>query len=159
MFGGPGRRGKKGDAGVIAIRLVAQRAVFACIIGTSGGATGADDQPSGFITRAQARDVVLAELQARGYKTQSPKFDLEDASNEDYPDWYHFEALFDTEIRLAHVGMFSVEKTTADMWEQGCKQVRSPVVRRLQASLRAKYRLAAIPERRTSDRDEFCPTE
>lgn len=99
--------------------------------------------PAKEITREQARQLVLMALKAQGTPTKSPKFDLENGRDElDFPEFYNFEAYFDTKTHLATIGFYAVGRKTADIWESvGCHRLDSPAIRRLQRSLRKKIGL------------------
>lgn len=107
------------------------------------------------ITREEARSLVLAELERRGYHTASPKFELDD--NKGWvPGYYTFDAYFDTADRLAHIDTYSVDPRSAELWEDGlCKIIKTPSVRRLQKELRAERQLPVHSKQKYAPCDTF----
>lgn len=96
----------------------------------------------GRITREDARSIVLATLQARGYDIKSPKLEVDEETDPYSPDFLHFGVSYDTPDRLARVGSFAVDLKTADLWDTGlCKRVKGKNVQRLQKIFRLRYRL------------------
>jgi hypothetical protein len=100
--------------------------------------------PPGQITRKDARSLVIATLQARGYDIKSPKLGVEEETDPYLPNFFHFGVNFDMAERLATVGSFAVDPKSADVWDKGlCKRVRTKNVRQLQKTLRLRYQLGA----------------
>jgi hypothetical protein len=99
-------------------------------------------KPSGQINLEDARSLVIATLQARGYDINSAKLGVEEGKDSYFPNFYHFEVYFDTPARLAAVGFFAVDPKTADVWDKGfCKRIKSKQVRDIQKTLRLRYQL------------------
>jgi hypothetical protein len=98
--------------------------------------------PQGQITREDARSLVIATLQARGYDINSPKLEVEEETDPYFPSFFHFSVYFARPERLATIGSFAVAPKTADVWDTGlCARVRTRNVRRLQKTLRLRYQL------------------
>ena len=86
------------------------------------------------ISREQAKTVVLAYLQSKGYKTETAEFALDDNPDEkDLPDFYLFDAYYNTRTRLTSVGAYAVDRKSAALWQRvSCEQVVSDSVVQLQ---------------------------
>jgi hypothetical protein len=87
---------------------------------------------------------VLTFLKSQGYKTQSPKFDLEtDPDAPDLPDFCMFHAYYDTTTRLNSIGTYAVNRKTTALWERvGCEQLKSKALGQLQNRLRKEVGLS-----------------
>jgi hypothetical protein len=96
------------------------------------------------LSRDQARTVVLTFLKSQGYKTESPKFDLEsDPGDPDLPEFYMFHAYYDTPTRLNSIGTYAVSRKTAALWERvACEQLKSKALAQLQRKLRREIGLS-----------------
>jgi hypothetical protein len=95
-------------------------------------------QTSGVLSRAQARALVVAHLQAQGYKTESAEFAVEDnPDDKDTPDYYLFDAYNNTRTRVSSLGAFAVDRKSATLWQRvSCEQVTTDAVVKLQSKLR-----------------------
>ena len=99
-------------------------------------------KPHGRINRAEARSLVIAILQARGYDINSPKLNIEKDNSPYFRNFYHFSAYFDTPDRLALIEAFAVDPETADVWEKGlCKRVKTKKVQEIQKILHLRHKL------------------
>jgi hypothetical protein len=100
--------------------------------------TGAKD-----LSRAQARTVVLTFLKSQGYKTESPRFDLEsDPDDPDPPEFYMFHAYYNTTTRLNSIGTYAANRKTASLWERvACEQLKSKALQQVQNRLRKEIGL------------------
>lgn len=96
------------------------------------------------LARDQARTIVSAFLKSKGYKTESPKFGLENESDDPkFPDFYMFHAYFDTDTRLNSIGAYGVNRRTATLWERiGCEELKSSALGRLQSRLRRQLAIS-----------------
>jgi hypothetical protein len=86
------------------------------------------------ISRDQAKSVVLAYLQSKGLKTDIAEFSLDDNPDEkDLPDYYLFDAYYNSRTRLSSVGAFAVDRKSAALWQRvSCEQLSSDSVLKLQ---------------------------
>jgi hypothetical protein len=111
------------------------------------------DGSSGEIMRDEARRLVTKVVEAQGTPTKSPKSDLEDntAAAQDFPDFYFFDAYFDTPNRLATIGSYAVNRKTADVWEWiGCHRLGPKPIKSYQGSLRRQIGLSRSQYRKLS---------
>ena len=100
------------------------------------------------ISRDQAKAVVLAYLQSKGYKTGTAEFSLDDNPDEkDLPDFYLFDAYYNTRTRLTSVGAYAVDRRSAALWQRvSCEQVVSDSVTQLQEKYRQEMGLVTPSE-------------
>jgi hypothetical protein len=107
---------------------------------SAGEASGGKKQ----LSQDQAGTVVLTFLKSQGYKTESPKFDLEsDPDDPDFPEFYMFHAYYDTATRLNSIGAYAVNRKTTALWERvGCEQLKSKALEQLQHKLRREMGLS-----------------
>ncbi len=120
--------------------------VIALLIALATGLPSPGEPSSGNreLSREQARIVVLTFLKSQGYKTKSPKFDLEtDPDEPDLPQFYMFHAYYDTATRLTSIGTYAVNRETTALWERlGCEQLMSKALGQLQDKLRREAGLS-----------------
>jgi hypothetical protein len=100
------------------------------------------------ISRDQAKSVVLAYLQSKGYKTETAEFTLDDNPDEkDLPEFYLFDAYYNTATRLTSVGAYAVDRKSAALWQRvSCEQVGSDSVSKLQEKYRQEMGLVTPSE-------------
>jgi hypothetical protein len=99
---------------------------------------GAEPAAAKTISRDQAKTVVVAYLQSKGYKTESAEFALEDNPDEkDLPDYYLFDAYYNTRTKLTSLGAYAVDRKSAALWQRvSCEQVSSDALEQVQSRLR-----------------------
>jgi hypothetical protein len=92
---------------------------------------------------------VLTFLTSQGYKTKTPKLDVEvDPADPGFPDFYMFYVHYDTATRLNSVGTYAVNRKTAALWERvGCEELKSKDLEQLQNSLRGEMGLSGADGR------------
>jgi hypothetical protein len=96
----------------------------------------------GQITREDARSLVMAALQSKSYDVKSPKLEVDEETDPNFPSFMRFGVYYNTPERLATIGVFAVNPKTADLWDTGlCKRVITKSVRRLQETLQMRYQL------------------
>jgi hypothetical protein len=98
------------------------------------------------IASADAERLVEMGLKDKGYDIHSPKFELDknaELEKDYFPDFYTFDAYYDTPTLFAAIGTYIVNQHTAEVWEIiSCEQIKSKSVVHLQTRLRKKYHLA-----------------
>jgi hypothetical protein len=153
----PGRsraavRGQAGRSGLAHAILIG--ALLASTIAASYGGETSTVGPKQ-LTREQAKSVLLVYLKSRGYKTESRRLDIQNGRDKaDAPSFYMFEAYYDTATRLATIGFYAVNRTSAALWERvGCEEVKAKAIRATQAKLRGTLDLPlADREKNTSEK-------
>jgi hypothetical protein len=84
----------------------------------------------------------MAALRSKGYDVKSPKLEVDEETDPNFPSFMDFGVYYNTPERLATIAFFAVNPKTADLWDTGlCKQVITKSVRRLQETLQMRYQL------------------
>jgi hypothetical protein len=126
--------------------------VLSTLILSPGGAQA----PPKEITRGQARQLVLTQLQSDGFDIQSPNLVVEDRPDDpDMPGFYQFGA-YTTDGGSA--GAYAVGHRTAELWNwMHCWRFsRAKNLRDLQNKLRKEIGLTESEYRKLSAKRPFC---
>lgn len=104
------------------------------------------------ISREQAKSVVLTYLKSQGLKTEIAEFSLDDNPDEkDLPDYYLFDAYYNSSTRLTSVGAYAVDRKSAGLWQRvSCEQLNSPLLTKLQDKYHQEMGLVTPSESQAS---------
>jgi hypothetical protein len=72
-------------------------------------------------------------------KVHNPGADLSSTPRGDDPDFYFFAATWPNPAGSPVIGYFAVNPWTGDVWDEGCRRLESPSLKKLQAQIRKRF--------------------
>lgn len=109
---------------------------FAFILLFCFGVAYATNEPQQKISEEEARKLVYEVV-----KIHNPSAELTSTPRDDDPDFYFFAASWANPVGSPIIGYFAVNPWTGDVWDSGCRRLKSPSLRKLQESIRKPLRL------------------
>lgn len=108
---------------------------FAVLLVFPIGVAYAINEPQQKISEEEARQLVYEVV-----KIHNPDAELTSTPRDDDPDFYFFAASWPNPVGSPMIGYFAVNPWTGDVWDGGCRRLKSPSLKKHQASIRKRFR-------------------